>query len=108
MMTEFLNGHIPRRMAALGFPNWQTKHETIRIGPNETKVLKLWNTWAWVPSESILRTTNMTIESNFGVLQSISNDFNQVQYEHTGKVVITNHGPQPFKLSMILAIPYNH
>jgi hypothetical protein len=105
MTCEFLNLHIPRRMAEMRFKDFRIRHETTLVAAGETRTFRLWNTWAYFPSDWISPTNNMTIESNFGVLQTVSNDFNQVQYEHTGKITLSNHGPQTIRVSMILATP---
>lgn len=110
MTIGFIQEHIPERMAELGFgKGYFTRMRTIAVAKWEEVVIPAFNQWLFFPSDLQSSNPGLKIESNFGLLNLGNPELFEQQFEHTGKVTISNKSPQDERVSFLVAVPLpNH
>lgn len=87
MTVEFALDYIPRRMCEMGFgENYITRWRHFQIGPEASLKIDADNEFFML----IAPDGSMRVKSKFGVYDLRDTGINEMQYEHRGKIEITN------------------
>jgi hypothetical protein len=102
MTIAFALEHIPRRMNDIGVgTQYQLHHRHFVLAPNGVLELDASNQYFFQLDE----VADVRIESDFGVYDLTSTLVNEMQYEHSGQILITNYTSESKHLRFIHVIP---
>lgn len=96
---------IPRRMKELGFPRHRIETRSVLVEPARPTVVESWNAWCWFPADLQPKGVRITIDSGSGLLDLEGGRHREQQYEHTGRITISNLGSKPAYATFIQATP---
>ena len=105
MNTEFALDFIPRRMEELGYgTNYITRWRHLQVDAVSTLKLDAENEYYYLiqPSSAI------KVKSKFGQFNVNDPSINEMQYEHRGKIEISNLNKEPQLVLFIQVIPKHH
>jgi hypothetical protein len=104
MTTNFALEYIPRRMQELGIPNnYLLKFRHFVIQPNDKVVVDAYNQYFLLVQAG----NDLIVSSEFGVYDLYDSGINEQQYEHQGKIIITNNSKILKHIKFIQIIPRN-
>jgi hypothetical protein len=87
MTINYALEHIPRRMRELGVnDNYFLKFRHFVIPPNDTVTIDGYNEYFFLVQAG----NDLKVRSEFGVYDLFDTGINEQQYEHQGKITITN------------------
>jgi hypothetical protein len=102
MTIAFALEHIPRRMNDIGVgSHYQLHHRHFVLAPNGILELDAENQYFFQLDE----VADVRIESDFGVYDLTETLVNEMQYEHSGQIRITNYTSEIKHLRFIQVIP---
>lgn len=102
MTVEFALDYIPRRMQELGFgPNYLTRWRHFQIEPGGVLDIDAHNEFFYL----IAPDSTVKVQSKFGVYDLRDTGINEMQYEHRGRITLTNLTPAWTLALFIQAIP---
>ncbi len=102
MTIAFALEHIPRRMNDIGVGTlYQLHHRHFVVAPNAILELDATNHYFFQLDEI----ADVRIESEFGVYDLTETLVNEMQYEHSGQILITNYCSESKHLRFIQVIP---
>lgn len=102
MNAEILLEYIRRRMRELGHgDNYLLKMRHLVLAPTEERTIAAENEYFYLAEEE----KEVTIESSGG-FYDLTATVNELQYEHQGRITLTNNHPaNPIHLKFIQIIP---
>ena len=102
MTTNFALEYIPRRMQELGVNNnYLLKFRHLVIQPNDIVVVDAYNEYFLLVQAG----NDLKVKSEFGVYDLFDTGINEQQYEHQGKITITNTSKILKHIKFIQVIP---
>lgn len=102
MTTNFALEYIPRRMQELGVNNnYLLKFRHLVIQPNDIVVVDAYNEYFLLVQAG----NDLKVNSEFGVYDLFDTGINEQQYEHQGKITITNTSKIFKHIKFIQVIP---
>lgn len=102
MTTSFALEYIPRRMQELGVNNnYLLKFRHLVIQPNDTVIVDAYNEYFLLVQAG----NDLKVSSEFGVYDLFDTGINEQQYEHQGKITITNISKISKHIKFIQVIP---
>ena len=102
MTTSFALEYIPRRMQELGVDNnYLLKFRHLVIQPNEKLIVDAYNEYYLLVQAG----NDLVVSSEFGVYDLYDTGINEQQYEHQGKISISNISKIPKHIKFIQVIP---
>lgn len=104
MTIGFALDYIPRIMKARGIENYLTyfRHIQVEGRTAQTKIAAGNHFYLFIPSEEI---EEIIIESKLGKYALEDDSLNELQYEHTGNIIITNNNRFPQYIRFIQVVP---
>ena len=103
MTIGFALDYIPRIMKARGVENYLTYFRHLKIaGRKATKIAAGNHYYHFIPTEEV---DSIRIESKLGKYALEDDTLNELQYEHTGHIIITNEARYPQFVRFIQVIP---
>lgn len=101
MIPELANEYIKRRARELGRKdNYHIRFRHLVLGPGETRRID-------APMQLYLLAEPIEfirITSDMGIFDLAEFSTNELQYEHKGKIAVTNYSPAPQQVKMIQVI----
>lgn len=102
MTTNFALDYIPRRMQELGVNNnYLLKFRHLVIQPNDIVIVDAYNEYFLLVQAG----NDLRVKSEFGVYDLFDTGINEQQYEHQGKIIITNTSKTLKHIKFIQVIP---
>ena len=102
MTTNFALEYIPRRMQELGVNNnYLLKFRHLVIQPNDKVIVDAYNEYFLLVQAG----NDLKVNSEFGVYDLFDTGINEQQYEHQGKITITNTSKILKHIKFIQIIP---
>ena len=102
MTTNFALEYIPRRMQELGVNNnYLLKFRHLVIQPNDIVIVDAYNEYFLLVQAG----NDLKVKSEFGVYDLFDTGINEQQYEHQGKISITNLSYSVQHIKFIQIIP---
>ena len=102
MTTNFAIEYIPRRMQELGVNNnYLLKFRHFVIQPNDKLIVDAYNQYFLLVQAG----NDLIVSSEFGVFDLFDTGINEQQYEHQGKITITNNSKISKHIKFIQVIP---
>lgn len=102
MTTNFALDYIPRRMQELGVNNnYLLKFRHLVIQPNDIVIVDAYNEYFLLVQAG----NDLRVKSEFGVYDLFDTGINEQQYEHQGKITITNTSKILKHIKFIQVIP---
>lgn len=102
MTTNFALEYIPRRMQELGVNNnYLLKFRHLVIQPNDIVIVDAYNEYFLLVQAG----NDLKVKSEFGVYDLFDTGINEQQYEHQGKITITNTSKILKHIKFIQVIP---
>lgn len=102
MTTNFALDYIPRRMQELGVnDNYLLKFRHLVIQPNDIVIVDAYNEYFLLVQAG----NDLRVKSEFGVYDLFDTGINEQQYEHQGKITITNTSKILKHIKFIQVIP---
>lgn len=102
MTTSFALEYIPRRMQELEVKNdYLLKFRHFVIQPNDTLILDAYNEYFLLVQAG----NDLKVSSEFGIYDLFDAGINEQQYEHQGKITITNTSKISKHIKFIQVIP---
>lgn len=102
MTTNFALEYIPRRMQELGVNNnYLLKFRHFVIQPNDIVIIDAYNEYFLLVQAG----NDLKVKSEFGVYDLFDTGINEQQYEHQGKITITNTSKILKHIKFIQVIP---
>jgi len=102
MTINYALEHIPRRMRELEInDNYFLKFKHFVIPPNDDKVIDGYNEYFFLVQAG----NDLRVRSEFGVYDLFDTGINEIQYEHQGKITITNPSDGYKHIKFIQVIP---
>lgn len=105
MTIGYIQEYIPVRMRELGIGKaYRTEMRSIMVPPGEMKIIKSYNSWVFIPADLLAYASGLVIESDASILDLNTYAYNELGYEHTGTIKITNPGLNLAILTFVQAI----
>lgn len=102
MTTNFALEYIPRRMQEIGVNNnYLLKFRHLVIQPNDVVIVDAYNEYFLLVQAG----NDLNVKSEFGVYDLFDTGINEQQYEHQGKITITNTSKILKHIKFIQVIP---
>jgi len=102
MTTDFALAYIPRRMQELGInDNYLLKFRHFVIPPADKLIVDAYNEYFLLLQGG----NDLIVDSEFGVFNLYDTGINEQQYEHQGKIIITNNSKNLKHIKFIQIIP---
>ena len=102
MTTNFALEYIPRRMQELGVNNnYLLKFRHLVIQPNDIVIVDAYNEYFLLVQAG----NDLKVKSEFGLYDLFDTGINEQQYEHQGKITITNTSKILKHIKFIQVIP---
>lgn len=102
MTTNFALEYIPRRMQEIGVNNnYLLKFRHLVIQPNDIVIVDAYNEYFLLVQAG----NDLNVKSEFGVYDLFDTGINEQQYEHQGKITITNTSKILKHIKFIQVIP---
>jgi hypothetical protein len=104
MTSELALDYIARRMKEMGYEKdylIRFRHILLKLG--EIREITAYNQIFLL----IEPTQNIRIESDVGLFDLTEDHANEMQYEHRGRIMITNLSMSPINVRFLQAIPIN-
>jgi hypothetical protein len=101
MELAFALDYIPRRMKELGYTEYAVRYRHLRVKNKDKIIIQADNhlMLAISPNEQL------TISSKAGVFKWFDTTVNEQQYEHRGKITVSNNDSQNIYVLFIQVIP---
>lgn len=104
MTSDLALDYIARRMQEMGYSkNYLIRFRHILLKVNEVREITAYNQ-IFLLIEPI---HDMRIESDVGLFDLTEDHANEMQYEHRGRVILTNLSLSPINARFLQAIPIN-
>jgi hypothetical protein len=104
MTINYALEHIPRRMQELGINNnYFLKFRHLVIPPSDNIIIDGYDEYFFLVKAG----NNLIVRSEFGVYDLMDIGINEQQYEHQGKIIITNPLNVFKHIKFIQVIPKN-
>ncbi len=105
MTVAFALDFIPRRMRELGYENnYITRWRQLQIDGEQTLIIEANNEYYYLIKPNL----DFIVSSKFGVNDLTDTSINEMQYEHRGKIIVTNKSVDPQLIQFIQVIPQHH
>ena len=102
MTVAFALDFIPRRMSELGYANnYTTRWRQLQIDGKQSLIIEAPNEYYYLIKPNL----DFIVKSNFGVCDLTDTSINEMQYEHRGKILVTNKTSDPQLIQFIQVIP---
>lgn len=101
MDTAIAMDYIAKRMAELGYIKYYVRLRHFVLAPGEIRAIN-GSKDVYLLVQPVQQ---ITINSDFGFYDLLATTANELQYEHTGKIMIVNYSADPNHVRMIQAIP---
>ena len=102
MTTNFALEYIPRRMQELGVNNnYFLKFRHFVIPPNDKLIVDAYNEYFLLVQAG----NDLIVSSEFGAYDLFDTGINEQQYEHQGKITVTNISKISKHIKFIQVIP---
>lgn len=102
MTINYALEHIPRRMRELEVnDNYFLKFRHLVLVPNEIRIIHGYDEYYFLVQAG----NDLKVESEFGIYDLFDNGINEQQYEHQGKITITNPSDGYKQIKFIQVIP---
>ena len=102
MTVPFALDFIPRRMRELGYDNnYMIRWRQLNLAGNETITILAYNEFYYLIKPNL----DFRVQSKFGVNDLTDASVNEMQYEHRGKITVTNKSNTPQLVQFIQVIP---
>ncbi len=104
MTHEFALWYIPIRMKELGIVNYYVRYRCLNVSPAVTMTIEAWNEYYYAIDVPAL----FDIKSKAGQCNFQDSRLTELQFEHRGKITLTNLGKVNSILRFIQVIPKNN
>jgi len=106
MTVEFALDYIPRRMRELGFGNdYLTRWRHLELDPEEVLKIDADNEFFYLISPGLV---DITVHSKFGTFNLKDIGITELQYEHRGKIEVTNFSTAERALVLFIQVIPSH
>jgi hypothetical protein len=104
MTAAFALDFIPRRMAELGYsPTYLTRWRQLQLDGQGVLKIDASNEFYYLIKPNL----DFVVESQFGINDLTDTSIKEMQYEHRGKITITNKSNLPQLIQFIQVIPHH-